>query len=95
MKVPVFSIRDLKAEAFGPVFMQNTVGLASRMFGEMANSRDHSVGRHPDDFKLYQVGTFDDESGKLESLEPVRYVSTGSDYVEKVPSVGPRLVGLE
>lgn len=61
----IYSIYDTKAEHYGnPVFIR-TDGEARRMFGQVANDKETEIGRHPEDFILYRIGTWDAETGTL------------------------------
>lgn len=61
----VFSVYDEKAEAYLPVFQLPTSPMATRIFGECVNSREHQFGKHPGDYTLFLVGTFNDETGEI------------------------------
>jgi len=69
MKTKVFSIYDSKVKAFmSPFFMQHQ-GQAIRAFQGLIADKNTNVGKYPADFTLMEIGTFDEESGRLESLE--------------------------
>lgn len=59
----VFGIFDIKAETYLNPFFESTTGQATRAFSDAVNSRDHPFGRHPNDFSLRELGTFDTDSG--------------------------------
>lgn len=61
----VFSVRDSASEAFAPPFCQAAVGQAVRSFSDAVNTEDkgNALSTHPEDFILYQLGTFDDSTG--------------------------------
>lgn len=67
MQERMFAIFDIKANAFGRPYFAKTVGLGERMFMDAVNQPDSELRRHPFDFVLYEVGSFDDAEGKLES----------------------------
>lgn len=69
MKYKVFSIYDAKAEAHMPPFFFAATGLAIRAFADMANDPSHTVGKHPEDYSLFEIGTFDDAIGVFENHE--------------------------
>lgn len=77
MILVIVSVRDAKMEAFGrPVFV-TTVGGAIRSFDDEVNrdERDNQMFAHPEDFQLYQLGTFDDNTGEFKSIMPKLLVS--------------------
>ncbi len=63
MQFHIFSVFDEKAEAFLPPFFLPTVGMAVRSFSECVNDREHMFGKHPSDYTLFELGSFDDSSG--------------------------------
>ena len=79
MLMHVFAVYDMKAEAYYPPMFQKTVGLALRIFKDMANNPDTTVGRFPTDYALFQIGTYEDTTGILTPL--VR-------RPESIPSLG-------
>lgn len=75
MRLIVVSVFDRAADAYGrPVFVAS-VGQAIRSFQDEVNrvSAENEMNRHPDDFDLYKLGVFDDESGAFTcELSPVQ-----------------------
>lgn len=65
----VYSIRDLKAEYYNRPFFARSEGEAIRIFVESA--KDNLLDRYPDDFKLFFIGTFDDNRAELDAVGPV------------------------
>lgn len=65
----VFTIYDVKAQAYSMPFFQPTIGLAVRGFTDAANDRKSAVGRHPADYVLFEIGSFDDASAHYDELK--------------------------
>lgn len=65
MILNVYSVKDRAADSFGRPFFVATDGLACRSFIDEVNREadDNQLFRHPDDFDLFRLGTFDDSSG--------------------------------
>lgn len=84
MILQVFSVLDEKAQAFAVPFVLQTRGLATRSFADAAVDPNISISRHPSDYVLYQVGTFDDNSGRLESLDVPERICKASDLLEAI-----------
>lgn len=90
-----YSIFDSKAAVFGPpIFFQNSA-LAIRSFTDYANDPSMMIHRHPEDFSLFQIGTFDDNTGVLSSITPVslvtasgvkREVTRAAEIIDRLPS---------
>lgn len=59
----VMAAFDKKAKAYLPPFYAPKVAVAVRTFAEAANTPDHQVCKHAEDFALFLLGTWDDETG--------------------------------
>lgn len=81
MKLIVLAIRDRAIDAFGrPMFMTAT-GAAIRGFGDEINDprADNQMNKHPDDYDLYELGTWDDATGRFEQHEQPKQVAIGKN----------------
>lgn len=65
-----FSIKDSKAEVYNPPFFKPTHGEAERTFRELANDEKTNVNKYPEDFSLWYVGNYNEQTGILEPKEP-------------------------
>lgn len=81
MILKVFSIVDLKADLYKTPFFMSSNGEAIRAFSDLANDDKSLLSRHPQDFKLYFIGTFDDSTGQLVSNEHPQPLGFASDFV--------------
>ncbi len=79
MKMIVCSIKDRAAEAFGRPFFLPAVGVAVRSFQDEVNrpAEDNQVYQHPDDFDLYELGSFDDANGRFDLYEDPKVLAMG------------------
>jgi len=66
----IFTIRDNKAEFFHPPFFQRTYGEAERNFRQLAHDGKSTISQNPEDFDLYHVGEYDDQTGKIDPIPP-------------------------
>lgn len=82
MKVNVYSIYDRKAVTYGLPFFQPTDGSAIRSVQEIANDMNTTVGRHPTDFALFCIGTYDDQLGLMQPEVPLRHVIDAAALVQ-------------
>jgi len=76
----IVSVKDTAAQAFGrPVFVPTTA-VAVRSFRDEVNRKDSNedMAKHPDDFELYEIGSFDDSTGVISVAEP-RLVARAKD----------------
>lgn len=64
MKHEVFAVRDHKAAAYMAPFQAPNVAVAVRMFTEaVRGSRDSMLSKFPEDYALFRLAMFDDETG--------------------------------
>nr|AVQ10284.1 DNA binding protein VP5 [Gokushovirinae environmental samples] len=75
MKLGVFTVRDEKVHLFLPPFYARNKGEAVRSFGDAARNKEHNFAKYPEDFTLYELGTFDDEDGTFTLAMPIRLAS--------------------
>lgn len=78
----MFAVEDVKSESFQSPFVMPAVGAATRAFADLANDKQTTVGRHPEDFRLIEVGTFDTDTGVVAPVEK-RSFGFASEYVSK------------
>ncbi len=83
MKLIIFSVFDEKSGAFGTPFFCPAIGQALRLFGDLAVDDKTSVGRHPEDYKLYEVGAWLDDCAKFQSCEQPKFLGHATDFVPK------------
>lgn len=81
MKLIVCSVFDGAASLFGKPIFVAAAGIAIRSFTDEVNNRDSEFGKHPGDYELYALGSFDDNTGAF-SGEAVRLVR-GVDVLTK------------
>lgn len=69
MILQMFSIRDLKAGVFGAPFVSANPSVAKRLVGDMLAEGRTIQARHPEDFDLVALGTYNDVTGQIQVLE--------------------------
>lgn len=74
MQHKIYSVRDGKAEVFNPPFYKKTHGEAERDFTTLTNDPKSTVFNFPEDFDLYYLGHYDDDTGKLETLPTPQHI---------------------
>lgn len=74
MLLNAYTVFDNKALTYSPPFFVNTDGAAVRMFADLVNDMNTSVGRHPGDYSLFCVGTFSDANASIEATLPIRHI---------------------
>lgn len=79
MKYGVYAIYDSAAHVFSAPTIDISDASAVRGFQQAIANSGSLMNFKPDDFSLYQVGTFDVETGELEPLTPPSRLIVGSD----------------
>lgn len=62
----IFAIKDLKMN-FGGVFVAPNRAAAIRLFADTVNRQGSMLYEHSEDFDLYDIGEFDEDTGTIES----------------------------
>lgn len=70
MKLKVFSVLDAKVGSFAAPFFMRSSAEALRAFHVAASDRESMISKHPEDFSLYLIGEFDDDTGALAPCTP-------------------------
>lgn len=76
MIYPVMSIRDKYTTFMAPTIDQ-TVEASKRGFAYAINNNPGIMQFQPSDYDLYQVGTFDSVTGRIEPVEPIQFICNG------------------
>lgn len=81
----MFAVYDTVSKVYAPPFYGVNRGDAIRSFSNAVNDKNMGdLNKHPKDFLLYLLGSFDDLTGKLEAVTPPERLGLGSDFVEEV-----------
>lgn len=75
----VYAIYDSAAHVFTAPTIDISDASAVRSFQQAIANSGSLMNFKPDDFSLYQVGTFDVETGELEPFTPPSRLIVGSD----------------
>lgn len=66
MDLNIYTIWDQKADAYlNPFFLPNDA-LALRTFKDCTNDDNHAFGKNPDDYTLFNLGSFNTTTGKFD-----------------------------
>lgn len=82
MKLKVVCVRDRAADVYGQPNFVLSIGSAIRSFADEVNNprENNAFNKHPEDFDLYELGEFDDETGLFQCGTP-RQIAVGKDLV--------------
>lgn len=79
MKVSYYSVEDVKAEQFGPLFPAKNDEVAKRMFKQLLRDVDPE---YLCDYLLFRIVEFFDEDGSISDGDLENPVCCGSDVME-------------
>jgi len=93
MKLLAFSVYDQKAECFGHPFFTSTTGIAARYLQQWLHNPQTTISQNPEDFSLYQVGTWDDNQAKFTTDTPPIFVARASDNTQEQNDMWKKIGG--
>jgi hypothetical protein len=75
----IVSIKDRAADAFARPFFVQTDNVAIRSFMDEVNRKDadNNLYNHPDDYDLYGLGVFDDNTAIIEMYDAPKLLMLG------------------
>lgn len=85
MKHLLLAVFDVKMGAYMPPFCAVAIGQASRMFEDAVSQAEGPMGRHPEDYRLFLLGHWDDSTGLVDNLTTPQLVREGVDCVSVPP----------
>lgn len=77
------SVYDRATETYGRPFVVPHVGSAIRSFMDEINRPDSELGKHPSDYELFEVASFDDATGTFSVPPAPSRLVRGSDFANK------------
>lgn len=93
MILSIYAIRDNKVGAFMQPFYMNTNAAAIRAFDDLVNDGKSGVNKHPEDYELYLLGVYDDNTGRItqDDQSLVQRLVTAKDCLNAPTLPVPRL----
>lgn len=82
MKLEMFTIRDIKADAFLQPFFTPNKAMALRAFGNAINDPKTQFNANPEDYSLYHIGAFDEAVGRVDLLPDPEHLGGGLEFVK-------------
>jgi hypothetical protein len=79
MKYSVCAVKDRAVDAFNRPLYVPTVGVAIRSFSDECNKKDSELYAHPEDYDLYELGSWDDQNAVYTSLDAPRVIARAQD----------------
>ena len=84
MQYVVCAVLDAAVGAFNRPFFVQSTGVAVRSFRDEVNRAepDNPMHRHPDDFTLYNLGTWDDSNARFTPVADPEVLARAKDLKE-------------
>lgn len=83
MIMKICSIHDAKAEAWlTPMFFQ-AAGQAMRSFEDAINNKESEFGKHPEDYSLFLLASFDPRTGEILLMDKPVSLALGINLVSQ------------
>lgn len=83
----IFNVYDCKAEHYNNPFFLRTRGEALRGFQEVCNDPQSQISKYPADFTLFEIGEYDQVTGKISlHVAPVS-LGTGVEFKKASNSI--------
>lgn len=79
MKQGIYTVRDTKLDHFGIPWFAPTKAIALRNFSDAANDPNTNLYKHPDDFVLYYIGEYNEETAAVMAADIIN-LGTARDY---------------
>lgn len=82
MKLIVAAIFDRGVASFGRPFFVPHINAAMRAFTDEVNNSQSDLFKHPEDYDLYELGEFDDSSGKFVLVENPKFLVSALSLIK-------------
>lgn len=76
------SVLDMVAQQYGRPFFTINEGSAIRGFTDEINNPESVLFRHPTDYQLFSLGSFDDESAQISQTGVPKLLISGSQCIQ-------------
>lgn len=84
MLMVMLAVKDRQLQTYDRPWSAPTVGAGKRAFFDSMNHPDNPQAKHPEDFDLYRLGTFNDVTGEFVcDADGPSMVLLGTDTVKK------------
>jgi len=88
MRLFAYTIYDVCSGVYDRPFYMHSDASAVRSFRDQVENPESYIGKHPEDFTLMSVGTWEDSEGELVGAEPKK-VTTGLEQLSELRKVDP------
>jgi len=79
----IFTVHDVQAGAYLPTFMLPTRAMAKRVFSDCVGDPKHAFCKHPGDYTLFAIGTFNDQTAEIVYTGHHQSLGNGVDFINQ------------
>ena len=79
----MFAIYDVKADFYANPFTARTTAEALRSFAQAANDEKITISQNPEDFALYELAIYDEQTGQISPLDVPMKLGIAAEYQTK------------
>lgn len=83
MNLKCFAVFDSKAGAYMRPFFDVSAGSAVRGFEDEVNNPDSMLSRHPGDFTLFELGTWDDSNAQFKQQDAPLCLGVAVEFIQE------------
>ena len=83
MELKMYALSDQAVECFNRPFCARSNGEAIRSLADELNRGDNPMALHPEDYVLYFIGVFDDDTGVITATETPMVLQRCADLIIK------------
>jgi hypothetical protein len=82
----LYTLYDCKSETYAAPILHRARGEALRAFSDGINSPGHTLNKYPEDFTLFEIGEWDDQTGEIKLYDARVTVANAIDLkIEELP----------
>lgn len=85
----MYSIRDTKSELYSTPWYAINHATAIRNFSKAVNSSESPIKEQPEDYDLWYVGEYDDNTGKINPEPTPQHISKAVDCLKNKQADAP------
>jgi len=82
MKLKMFSVFDSKVAAYMNPFFARSTAEAIRMFSDAVGNPQQGFCKHPEDYTLFEVGSWDDQTAGIDLLQTPHSLAKAIQFVQ-------------
>lgn len=83
MFLKLYSVLDRKAGFFKTPYAARSDGEMTRNLADAMRDPATTIAQYPEDFSLYEIGSFDDTTGLMVAVHPPRHVCDATQLMPK------------